>query len=208
MSENHYVDKAKLEIELIKFRETYLLDLEKHINEGLTEKLAKKQSKGFITEELGEMFLAIAYGLSKKNNFSGYTWKEEMIGKGYEYLCRFAKTYDHTKKNANGFAYCTQICTNAFIQYLKKEKNLSKTKDKIIKKAMEESELSRWENKENRQHSSKIIYEEKEEKENKKRNFHKNSRKLSEILTDMDEEIDRLDSEITEDSIIIINDNE
>ena len=144
MSSNHYVDRAKLEIELIKFRETYLKDLSRHINDGNTEKVAKKKAKGYITEELGEMFLAIAYGLSNKGSFNGYTWKEEMIGQGYEYLCRFAKTFDKTKANANGFAYCTQICHNAFVQYLKKEKKLSQAKDKIIKEAMHESELDKW----------------------------------------------------------------
>jgi hypothetical protein len=145
MPDNHYVDKKLLEVELIKFRESYLRDLEKYKAQGLTEKVAKKSAKGFISEELGEMFLAISYNLSNKGNFNGYTWKEEMVGQGYEYLCRFAKTYDCTKKNANAFSYATQICHNAFVQYLKKEKKLSEVKDKIIKKSMEGTELERWE---------------------------------------------------------------
>jgi len=55
----------------------------------LTEKEAKKIAKGTISDELGEMFLQIAYNLINKNNFNNYTFKEEMIGLGIEYLCRF-----------------------------------------------------------------------------------------------------------------------
>ena len=146
----HYVDAKKLEIELIRFSESFKKDVQRVMTDlKITDlKAAEKKSQGFISEELGEMFLKVAYNLANKHNFSNYTYKEEMIGLGIEYLCRFAKKFDKTKKNANAFAYCTQICTNGFLQAMEKEKKKANFKDKLIKEAMRETELERWTKKE------------------------------------------------------------
>jgi hypothetical protein len=67
-----------------------------------------------------------------------------MIGLGIEYMCRFAKSFDIDNPKSNGFSYCTQICSNGFIQCIKKEKKRLDIKDKIIKRSMEKSELEKW----------------------------------------------------------------
>lgn len=141
----NYIDPKKLEIELVRFSETFKIDVQRVMTDyNITDiKAAEKKAQGFISEELGEMFLKVAYNLANKHNFSNYTYKEEMIGLGIEYLCRFARKFDNTKKNANAFAYCTQICANGFLQAMEKEKKKAEFKDKLIKEAMRESELEK-----------------------------------------------------------------
>jgi len=144
MSKNYYIDNKKLETELSCFSDTFKKEVKRIMKEDkIAKKTAEKKAKGYISEELGEMFLAIAYNLSNKNNFNNYTYKEEMIGLGVEYLCRFAKRFD-SKKSHNAFSYCTQICYNGFVQAIIKETKRSKLKDCLIKDAMVKSELEKW----------------------------------------------------------------
>jgi len=141
----NYINNELLEKELIVFSETYKKEVKRlRKEEKLPLKLASKQARGYISEELGEMFLKIAYNLINKNNFNNYTYRDEMIGLGIEYLCRFAKKYDKTRVNNNGFCYCTQICYNGFLQVIEKERKKSSLKDSIIRESMMESELEKW----------------------------------------------------------------
>jgi hypothetical protein len=147
----NYIDGKKLHIELVKLSNSFKADVSRVMKEKkISKKEAEKLSKGIISEELGEMFLKIAYNLANKNNFAGYTYKEEMIGLGIEYLCRFSKKFDETNPKANAFSYCTQICANGFIQVLKKEQKKSDLKDILIKEAMNKSELEKWQYEEKR----------------------------------------------------------
>jgi len=143
-SSNHYVDPEELEKELTVFSETYKSEVLRLRAEGMEPKLSNKKAKGYISEELGTMFLKIANNLINKNNFNQYTYRDEMIGLGIEYLCRFAKKFDKSKKNCNGFSYCTQICFNGFLQVIEKENKKMELKDAIIKEAMLETEMDKW----------------------------------------------------------------
>jgi hypothetical protein len=148
-NKTNYIDGEKLKEELTLLSETFKKDVKRIIDEEkINKKAAEKKAKGFISNELGEMFLKIAYNLSNKNNFNNYTYKEEMIGLGIEYLCRFAKKFDKDNPKANAFSYCTQICYNGFIQAITKEKKRTELKDNIIKKAMEKSEMEKWQQEE------------------------------------------------------------
>jgi hypothetical protein len=141
----YYIDGKKLEQELSVLNKTFNDNVHEIMRERkIARKAAEKEAKGYISDDLGEMFLKIAYNLANKNNFNNYTYKEEMIGLGVEYLCRFAKKFDKDNPKANGFSYCTQICYNGFIQAITKEKKRSELKDKLIKKAMEKTEQERW----------------------------------------------------------------
>lgn len=143
---NHYIDNKLLEIELEKFSSSFKEEVARLKKDSkLPLKDIKKQANGYISEELGAMFLEIAYNLINKSNFNNYTYRDEMLGLGIEYMCRFAKNFDSTKSNSNGFSYCTQICFNGFIQAITKEKKRSALKDEIIKETMFSSELDKWE---------------------------------------------------------------
>jgi hypothetical protein len=145
----HYIDNKLLEKELKVFNETFnsdVLKIKKN-NPKFTEKEAKKLAQGYISEELGDMFLKIAQNLINKTNFNRYPYRDEMVGLGVEYLCRFAKSFKAHLPNSNGFSYCTQICYHGFQQVIIKEKKRAALKDSIIKEAMQKSELEKWQNK-------------------------------------------------------------
>jgi len=160
VASTNYINSHELQKELVKLRETYLEEVEYFVKENKTPHMSKRdekkirekaerESKGTVSDELGMMFIKIATNLSNKNNFKNYTFKEDMIGRGIMFLCMYAKNFNYKKKNANAFAYVSQICYNGFIQYIKKEKKYSEAKDDIIKKNMEVTELEKWEQENN-----------------------------------------------------------
>jgi len=72
-----------------------------------------------ITEYIGSCFLKIAEGLSRKPNFIGYTYREEMVMDGVENCIKAIMNYDVEKATRTGlpnaFAYFTQIVWYAFL---------------------------------------------------------------------------------------------
>lgn len=107
-------------------------------------KKAYKDAHGIISDKLGEMFLKLAEKLSSKKNWIGYTYKDEMVGKGILFLCKYAHGFNKYHPKSNAFAYVTQICKNGFIQVLQKEEKQSHLKDKMIKNSIDKSELDKW----------------------------------------------------------------
>jgi len=143
----NYIDNQELEYHLSILNMSYTDEVDRLVlDKGCTEKEARKKASGYISEELGEMFLKIANNYINRNNFNKYTnvYRDEMIGLAIEYLCRFAKRFDKDKSNANAFFYCTKICHNAYLQAIKKEKKKSDLKDAIIKEAMFDTEADKW----------------------------------------------------------------
>ena len=136
---NLKLGKEIKEIELDSF-----YDLKKQDYKDKLYKEAYKEANGVISDRLGEMFLMLANNLSCKKNWIGYTYREDMIGKGVYFLCKYAHNFDKNNKKANAFAYVTQICKNGFIQVWEKEEGQSSLKDKLIKDSMEKPELDKW----------------------------------------------------------------
>ncbi len=91
-----------------------------------------------VSNYIGESFLKIAKGLSHKANFSGYTYKEEMVMDAVENCLRAIHNYNINAStrsgNPNAFSYFTQICYFAFLRRLAKEKRQKEIKDEFIKK--------------------------------------------------------------------------
>jgi len=119
--ETYYIDPIALEKELVKFANTTV-----------------------VSENLGEMFIKVANNLINKRNFINYTFRDEMIGRGLLFLCKYAKNFDEHNEKANGFAYVSQICYHGFVQCIKEESKHSTIKDNLIKKSMEKSELEKF----------------------------------------------------------------
>ena len=110
----------------------------------LAKELIQFSKTGDITPELGEMFLEIALNVSNRKNFINYTYKDDMIGRGVLFLCKYAKGYDSNNPKANAFSYVTRICSNGFVQCIKDEKKKSKLKDDIISLEKEKDENCEW----------------------------------------------------------------
>jgi len=85
-----------------------------------------KQKIPIVPDYIAESFLKIAEGLSHKQNFVRYTYREEMVMDGVENCLKAIENYNietatRTGK-ANAFAYFTQITWYAFLRRIAKEK--------------------------------------------------------------------------------------
>jgi len=81
-------------------------------------------------------FQQIAQGLSRKPNFIGYSYRDEMVMDAIENCLRAIRNYNieaatRTGK-PNAFAYFTQICYYAFLRRIAKEKKQKEIKDELI----------------------------------------------------------------------------
>jgi|SRR3990167_8165312 len=110
--EDHYVNNKELVDEILKYKEAK----------------AKADKTGDpipqMSERLGEMILLIARRLATSHNFSGYTYKEEMISDGIENCMMYITNFDPAKSK-NAFSYISQIFFFAFIRRIGREKKQS-----------------------------------------------------------------------------------
>lgn len=81
----------------------------------------KEEESPIMPDYLGECFLKIAKNLANRPNFSGYTFKEDMVGDAIENCLQYWNNFD-PDKSSNPFAYFSQICWFAFVRRIKKEK--------------------------------------------------------------------------------------
>ncbi len=80
-----------------------------------------------IPNYLGECIFHIATRLARRPNFSGYSFKEDMIMDGVENCLKYIEKFNAEKSN-NPFAYFTQVIWFAFLRRIAKEKKFLYTK--------------------------------------------------------------------------------
>lgn len=83
-----------------------------------------------VPEYIGKCILDIAYNLATKGNFSGYSYKDDMISDGIENALRAVKNYDPDAFK-NPFAYFTRIIYYAFVRRIQAEHKFTYTKYKV-----------------------------------------------------------------------------
>ena len=115
MASKYYVKNTDLLEEIRIYKTTCKYDLE-------TGKYIKNSAR--MHDKLARMVMLIANGLGSKGNFSGYTWREDMVGEGILTVLKYLHNFNPEKSN-NPFAYITQICSHAFKNYLKNQKKAS-----------------------------------------------------------------------------------
>ena len=115
---NNYVDNKQLTVALTAYVKSCEHDEDGKFIEG----------SGDFSNELGEMILLIAKNLSNKGNFANYTWKDDMVSEAILTCVKYCHNYNY-EKSSNGFSYITQICRNAFINYIQKQNRHSTIKD-------------------------------------------------------------------------------
>ena len=93
-----------------------------------------------VPEYIGECLYLICNKLSLKPQFSGYTWREEMISDGIENCIVAVDNFD-PKKGTNPFAYFTMIAWHAFIRRIQKEKKQTYIKHKNMQNSFVVDEL-------------------------------------------------------------------
>lgn len=74
-----------------------------------------------VPDYIGECIFQIATRLATKPNFSGYSYKEDMISDGIENCLLYINNFN-PEKSQNPFAYFTQIIWYAFLRRIQKEK--------------------------------------------------------------------------------------
>lgn len=87
------------------------------------------KEKPRVSDYIGQSILLICNNLAKKPNFSGYTYKQDMISDGIIDCVAAVDNFNPDKTN-NPFAYFTQIAWNAFIRRIHKEKKQTYIKHK------------------------------------------------------------------------------
>ena len=79
------------------------------------------EEKPRVPNYIGDCIWQIATRLASKPNFSGYTYKEDMIMDGVENCLLYMHNFN-PEKTENPFAYFTQIIWYAFLRRIAKEK--------------------------------------------------------------------------------------
>lgn len=85
----------------------------------------RRNSLPIVPDYVADCFLKIAEGLSRKSNFIGYSYREEMVMDAVENCLKAVGNYDISKTTRTGkpnaFSYFTQITWFAFLRRIAKE---------------------------------------------------------------------------------------
>lgn len=73
-----------------------------------------------IPDDIGIVILNIANGLARRPNFSGYSFREEMVSDGIENCLHYLGNFD-PNISSNPFSYFTQIVFFAFLRRIQFE---------------------------------------------------------------------------------------
>lgn len=111
-----------------------------HYKNDLQQALEHDADKPQVPNYIGESILLICSNLAKKPNFSGYTYKQDMISDGVMDCISAVDNFDPDKTN-NPFAYFTQIAWNAFLRRIQKEKKQTYIKHKNFENSFLMNEL-------------------------------------------------------------------
>ena len=84
-----------------------------------------------VPEYIGECFLKLSTNFAKKLSFSGYSFKEDMIGDSLVNCLEYMDNFDPAKSK-NPFAYFTQYVYFAFLRKIDSEKKYKTLKFKLL----------------------------------------------------------------------------
>lgn len=95
-----------------------------------------------IPNYIGECFMKLAEGLSRRPNFFGYSYKDEMIADGIENCLAYFHNFN-PEQTRNPFAYFTRILWNCFVRRIIREKKQQYIKYKVTENfgILDEAEL-------------------------------------------------------------------
>jgi DNA-directed RNA polymerase specialized sigma24 family protein len=88
---------------------------------------SKEEQLPIVPTYIAECIQSISYRLATKPNFSGYSFREDMVMDGIENCLLYIENFD-PEKSSNPFAYFTQIIWFAFLRRIAKEKKHLYTK--------------------------------------------------------------------------------
>lgn len=97
-------------------------------NKELLAEIIRSKEKKQMTDALAKMLMLLTTRISRKGNFVGYSYLDDMKGYALLLLVRTWASFDEQKYD-NPFAFYTQCIKNSFVQYLKHEKKHRNVRD-------------------------------------------------------------------------------
>ena len=88
-----------------------------------------------VPDFIGSCIYQISTRLANRPNFSGFTYKDEMIADGLENAVQAIRNFN-PEKSSNPFAYFTQIIWYAFLRRIDKEKKQMYIRHKVVENSM------------------------------------------------------------------------
>lgn len=123
MSKRNYVNNKEFLQSLVDYKE------------AREEAERKGEEAPKIPNYIGECIYQIANRLATKPNFSGYSYRDEMISDGLENAIQAINNFDPSM-SSNPFAYFTQIIWYAYLRRIEKEKKQLYIKHKVTENAV------------------------------------------------------------------------
>jgi hypothetical protein len=111
--ETHYINKAEFHAELVRYHN-----------------MPPEEKK--ISNYIGKCIQDICHGLSRRPNFSGYTYLDEMVSDGVENCIMAINSFDIHNEKKNPFWYFSKIAYYAFIRRIQAEKKQNYIKHKNV----------------------------------------------------------------------------
>jgi DNA-directed RNA polymerase specialized sigma subunit len=100
-------------------------------NSDLLPAIIEAKQHGKVTNKLIVMIQKIAERYSRKSNFIGYSFREDMVSAAVENLCKNALKFNHEKYN-NPFAFYTTAIHHSFLQFMSDEKRHRNIRDALL----------------------------------------------------------------------------
>ncbi len=98
-----------------------------------------------VSDYIGDCFLKMAEGLSRRACFINYDFREEMVGDAIENCILYAHNFK--KEGKNPFAYFTQMMYYAFLRRIQKEKKQMYIKYKLVEEHPDVRNYMQWDDK-------------------------------------------------------------
>ncbi len=86
---------------------------------------------GVISKRLAQMLLLLSDRYSRKFNFNGYTFREDMVSAAVLNLMQNALKFN-PEASSNPFAYYTQAIHRSFLQYIEMESKHRHIRDQLL----------------------------------------------------------------------------
>lgn len=100
-------------------------------NNDLLPAVIESKDKGFITDKLARMLMLLTDRYSRRANFVGYSYREDMVSSALTNLCQNALKFD-PEKSKNPFAFYTTAIHHSFLQFMMDEKKQHYIRDTML----------------------------------------------------------------------------
>lgn len=110
-------------------------------NADLLPAVLEAKERGRITDKLARMLMLLTDRYSRKANFNGYSFREDMVSAALINLVQNALKFN-PEKSSNPFAFYTTAIKNSFLQYMLDEKKQRFIRDTLLVEAGQDASHS------------------------------------------------------------------